>query len=236
MVLLPYKHMSKIKEREQALSLRKAGSSIADIAKKLKVSKSTVSYWCRDVVLSKQACEKIVRISTRKSTAGILRYTEGLRQKRIAETSDDMEYGAKLIGKISSRDVMCVGLGLYWGEGYKKGSQEFGFTNSDVAMVLFYMQWLEMGFGVKKSDLIVRVSINESHRARVKEVESYWSTKTGVRPNQFTKTSLIKSASKKIYANQFDHYGTLRIKVRRGTRLRRRVLGAIQHLSQLKAE
>lgn len=228
--------MSKNIEHEQAIFLRKDGASIADIASRLKVSKSTVSYWCRDIPLSQRARKKIIHTSKRKSTAGILRYTESLRQKRMLQTTEDMTLGTKMIGTMSNRDILLVGLGLYWGEGYKKGSQEFGFTNSDVAMILFYIKWLKVCFGVTERDLIFRVSINESHRLRVSEVENYWSTHLSVPISQFTKISLIKSTSRKIYSNQKEHYGTLRVKVRRGTRLRRRVLGAIKYLSQVRAE
>jgi hypothetical protein len=55
---------------------------------------------------------------------------------------------------LNSRDIYCIGLGLYWGEGYKTGNQEFGFTNSDPKMVCFYIYWLESTFGVKKSELM----------------------------------------------------------------------------------
>lgn len=141
-----------------------------------------------------------------------------------------------MVGKMSNRDVLLTGLGLYWGEGYKKGSQEFGFTNSDLGMLQFYLYWLKVCFRVKKKDLILRVSINEAHKSRVKDVESYWSTNLGISLVQFTKISLIKSVSKRVYSNQSEHYGTLRVKVRRGARLHRTVLGAIKHLSQVKAE
>jgi hypothetical protein len=228
--------MSKTLERHHAQRLRKMGTSIADIAKQLAVSKSTVSYWCRDIVLSKKARQKIVYASNRKSTAGILHYTEGLRQKRLIETQTDAVSGAKMIGRLSERDVLCVGLGLYWGEGYKRGSQEFGFTNSDFSMINFYIQWLKICFAIKEADLILRISINELHKHRVSEVESCWSMKTGIPLGQFTKTSLIKVVSKKVYSNQSEHFGTLRIKVRRGTRLRRQVLGAIASISSKKAE
>ncbi len=71
--------MAKTKEREQAQSLRKTGVSIKGVAKKLGVSSSTVSLWCRDIVLSQAAIEKIVNRSAYKCTLGILQYTESLR-------------------------------------------------------------------------------------------------------------------------------------------------------------
>jgi transcriptional regulator with XRE-family HTH domain len=225
--------MSKYQEKNMAVSLRQKGTSIADIAKKLMVSKSTVSYWCRDVVLSSKAREKIVLASHRKSTAGILRYTEGLRQKRIQQTEAAMEEGVRMVGRMSERDVLMVGLGLYWGEGYKKGSQEFGFTNSDPVMIKFYIRWLQTCFGISNKDLILRISINAMHRQRIKEVESYWVREVAIPFTQFTKTSIIKSTIKKVYKNNGEHFGTLRIKVRRGTRLRRVVLGAIGNFSRV---
>lgn len=220
--------MAKIKEKEQALKLRKVGTSISDIALKLKVSKSTVSHWCKDVALSASAMRAIVSTSKSKSTAALLEYTESLRAKRQRAIFSDMNDGRKLLGKLSERDVYCIGLGLYWGEGYKRGSQEFGFTNSDPFMVLFYLKWLEVVFKVERKDLVLRVGINEIHRNRLEAVEKYWAQLTKIPLSNFTKTSLIKSASLKKYSNSDTHMGTLRIKVRRGTRARRQVLGAIE--------
>ncbi|MEZ4195375.1 MAG: helix-turn-helix domain-containing protein [Candidatus Paceibacterota bacterium] len=222
--------MSKIKEKEKALKLRRGGNSISDIATLLKVSKSTVSYWCRDVSLSIKAQETIAKRSKSKSTFAILRYTESLRAKRRINTLKDMTLGAEHLGSLTSRDIYCLGLGLYWGEGYKKGSQEFGFTNSDPAMIKFYLLWLKEVFKVQRSDLILRVSINSMHQGRIDLVQDYWSAVTQVPLGQFTKASLIKSQSRKIYANLNEHYGTLRVKVRKGTRMRRQVLGAIESI------
>lgn len=223
--------MAKTKEREQAQSLRKTGVSIKDIAKKMSVSTSTVSLWCRDIVLSKAAIQKIVSNSQHKSTLGILRYTESLRLRRQQNVLDDRALGALQLGLLSDRDIFCLGLGLYWGEGYKKGNQEFGFTNSDSKMISFYLKWLSVVFAVTAKDLILRVSINELHKHRIDEVQGFWVRTTGIPISQFTAPSLIKTKSLKTYSNHSDHYGTLRVKVRRGTRMRRQILGAIDSVA-----
>ncbi len=106
-----------------------------------------------------------------------------------------------------------------------------GFTNTDPLMIKFYIEWLYQIYGVKKTDLILRVSVNANHAHRVQKIVRYWSSITGVSSTQFTKTSLIKATSKKIYPNLEEHQGTLRVKVRRGTELRRRVLGSIAALT-----
>jgi transcriptional regulator with XRE-family HTH domain len=232
MVLLPYKGMSKQKERESAQSFRQKGMSISDIATKLKVSKSTVSTWCKDIVLSEEAIEIITRTSKSKSTTSLLRYTESLRAKRQENILISYEVGKKKVGKLSVRDIYCIGLGLYWGEGYKRGSQEFGFTNSDPRMIVFYLLWLHTVFKVNNIDLIARVSINSAHQSRAEEVEKYWSRTTRIPRSQFTKISFLKSQSKKVYTNTENYYGTLRVKVRRGTTMRREVLGAIVEIGE----
>lgn len=224
--------MAKIREREKAIALRKNGESIGVIAQQLSVSKSTVSNWCRDIVLTDSAIKKIARHGKERSVIGLLRYSESIRKKRIDETHKSMRKGSQKLGKLTERDIYCIGLGIYWGEGYKHGSQEFGFTNSDPDMVLFYIKWLKVVFGIELEDLILRVSINACHQSRLAAVESYWSELTKVPIQQFTKTSLINAASKKVYTNTERHMGTLRIKVRKGTKYRREVLGALDALAK----
>jgi transcriptional regulator with XRE-family HTH domain len=231
MVLLPYKFMAKFKEKEKAILMRKQGISISDIAAKLNMSKSTVSMWCRDIVLSADAIANISMRSESKSTKALLKYTESLRIARQNNTEISKKRGKNTLGQLTKRDIYCIGIGLYWGEGYKRGSQEFGFTNSDPGMIKFYVKWLNTVFGVETKDLILRVSINELHRTRIKLVEIYWSKLLNIPLSSFTKPSLIKTQSKKIYSNSEMHFGTLRIKVRRGTNMRREVIGALEALS-----
>ncbi len=225
--------MAKPLEHLRAHDLRKRGKSIADIATTLGVSKSTVSYWCRDIPLSKKAIETLAQKSKNAGTKGLLVASENKRRDRGIRTALAYTAGKSDIAQLSDRDILCVGLGLYWGEGYKKGNDEFGFTNSDPLIILFFIQWVHKIYRVDTSDLILRVSINMQHAYRVSTVEKYWSLLTGIPLKQFTKTSLIKTTSKKIYKNSNDHYGTLRIKVRRGANLRRRILGSIQALQSL---
>lgn len=222
--------MAKPKEHQQALLLRKRGFSIGEIAKKTQVSKGTVSAWCRNIVLSQNQIEEIGRRSKHHATAALLKSAEKRRQERIRVDQLIYKTVIQKIGTVTERDVFMVGLGLYWGEGYKKGNQEFGFTNSDPSMIKFYINWLATIFDISKTDLILRVSINIAHKNRIHTITTHWSKITGVPQCQFTKPSFIKTKTKKIYANATTHFGTLRVKVRRGTRNRKEVIKAIQFL------
>jgi len=224
--------MAYIEKREQAMKLRHNGKSIIEITERLNMSKSTVSYWCRDVVLKKEQMRALVEKQKIGGAFGRLRAAEKKRAARIEAVEKESSRGAQDVGKLSGRDVYIFGLALYWGEGYKSGNEECGFTNSNSHIIQAYITWLKQAYGIKKEDLILRISINETHKSRIRKVEQYWSQLTNIPRNQFTSTSLIKSRSKKTYSNPQGHFGTLRIKVRRGTSLRRRIMGSLKEIAK----
>lgn len=221
------------KEKIIALKLRKDGAGIGEIASKLNVSKSTVSYWCKDIVLTKEQFKKILSNTAFRRNAGSLKGAEQKRKERINRVEYWKRQGLRDVGDITKRDLFVAGLALYWGEGYKKGSMETAITNSDPSIISLYIKWLKEIYCVDKKDLILRVSINESHKNREEIVNKYWAKITGISRSQFTKTSFIKSKSSKIYSNANEHFGTLRVKARRGTNLRYRILGSIEALGHI---
>ncbi len=97
-------------------------------------------------------------------------------------------------------------------------------------MITVYLLWLSKIYNVSSDQLTLRVGINHLHKHREKEVLSFWSIHTNVPESQFTKTSFIKSKSKKVYQNEGSHFGTLRIKVKKSSLLRIKTLGAISHV------
>lgn len=222
--------MAKTLEKEEALSLRKKGESISEIAKMLGVSKSTVSYWCRNVLLTKQQIEKLHRKSLHAGIEKFIELGEQKRKARMENVINQKREGGSLVSELSPRDIFMIGLGLYWGEGYKNSNDEFGFTNSDPRMISFYIKWLRESFKISVNDLILRVSINESHKQREKEIISFWQKITKTQIKQFTKTSYIKTPSKKKFSDSKEYHGTLRVKVRRGSKYKFRILGAIESL------
>src|SRR3989344_534727 len=225
-------YMAFIKLREQARGLRKKGESIARIATMLRASKSTVSYWCRDIALSSKQIQSLVQKQENAGALGRLRAAEKKRSARLARIESESKTGSKTIGALDQRDIFMLAIALYWGEGYKSGNEECGFTNSNPDIIRAFILWLRRVYNVPSSDLILRVSINQTHRNRVDAVERYWSKATGVPRSQFSKASLIKTISQKIYPDPQRHFGTLRIKVRRGTALRRRILGSIEEIGK----
>ena len=223
--------MAKIIEKIKAQELRQKGWSINEIAQKLNTSKSTTSVWCRDISLTPIQIQRLVEKQTSKSYKGRLKGLEKIRQKRLQEVELLRKEGIKEIKKLNKKEFLIAGIAIYWSEGYTAPvNYEVGFTNSDPKMVLFMLEWFKNCCKVSNNRFSFRVGINEIHKDRVKKVEKYWSQLTGIPLSQFNKVSLKKTKIKKIYKNYNEYYGTLRIKVRQGTRLRRKIDGWIEGL------
>lgn len=219
--------MANIQNRETARKLRQSGKTITEIAKKLKTGKTTVSYWCRDIVLTQTQIEKIKQRSKVNGLRGLAIYTEKLRTSRLLRIAEANKLGFEKVKGIDNRDLFIIGLALYWAEGYKKGNEEFGFTNSDPAMIKIIIHWLKKIYDIKKNQLILRISINKIHEARLLPITKAWAKILGISIEQFTKPSLIQSVVKKIYPNNSDYLGTLRVKVRKSSSLRREIMGSL---------
>lgn len=210
----------------RAIKMRRAGKSIKEIAKALEVSVSTVSRWCKDIELTKSQREIL---DERRRSAGIealLPWIEKNQQLKASDIRAQNILGAKDMGTLSKRDIFQLGIGLYWGEGYKRGSQEFGLTNSDPLIIRFILNWLQVCYGVEMDRIIARVTINRRYSDETKRITRAWSKQTGIPLTQFSSPTYIEGYGKPGRDGK-TYLGTLRIKVRNSTSLRRRILASI---------
>jgi hypothetical protein len=223
--------MYDISIKRKAQALRKDGHGIREIAKTLELQPTTVSYWCRDIVLSGVLIQKIKNKGKKKAQEGLLKYGEKVRGQRMERTTIEKEAGKVFVGEINNRDIFMVGLGLYWGEGYKESNSELGFTNSNLFIIKFYMLWLS-NLGVNKEDLIFRLTINEAYRVFESQVRAFWIKNLEIDDSQFSKTTGVKTHLKKEFLPDIQTYhGILRVKVRRGLKLKNMILGGIDALA-----
>ena len=223
--------MAKIKEKDRAIKLRQQGNSVNEIAQKLNTPKSTVSQWCRNILLNKKQIKRLIEKQKSGSYKGRIKFLERTRKRRIEEIKKLKKEGLKEIGRISKRDLFIAGIAMYWSEGYTySGGDQVGFTNSDPKMILFMLRWFKEICKIPSERFSLQIKINKIHKSRIKKVEYYWSKLTQVPINQFNKSILIKSNAKKIYSNIDSHYGTLRITIHQGTQLRRKIYGWIEGL------
>lgn len=225
--------MAKTILRDQARELRiSRGLSIKEISEIVKVSKSSIGNWCRDIMLSDKQLRHLENKQRREGIRGSIRHAEKLRVERIKLELFHKKIGKEDIGYVSDRDLLIMGISLYWAEGYKNGNNEVGFTNSDPRMIRLMLNWFRKIYNSGDEDFIFRLSINHLHKNREKKVLDFWTKYLNIPISQFTKTSFIKSVSKKVYKNHDNYFGVLRVKVRRGVNLRNRILGSIEFLAK----
>ncbi len=202
----------------KAIKLRKTGLSYGDISKKLNVSKSTLSYWLKDIALTKEQQNKLY-------TKQILILSKGpqsqkeRRKREIEKILKEAEN--EILLPISLETFRLFGAALYWAEGSKTNGLKI--TNSDPCLVLFIVRWIEKIFNIPPKEL--KAWLNIYPQQNNSEIKQFWSELTGIPLEKFGK-SFIKPLSKNYKKNNL-YYGTISVRVPKGTNIRYKIFGWI---------
>lgn len=216
------------KKKTQAMKMRNSGMTISDIAKELSVSKGSVSLWCRDVILTKNQKENIHNAMVRAGHKGRMIGAQMNKDKRLKRESYWQERGIKLYKNISKSQLMMLGLGLYWGEGFKAAITSTGFANSDPGMIVIIAKWFRECMDVDSQRFILRLYVNQAHVQREQELLRFWSDLLELPLSQFRKTVVVNVQNKKVFDNPLSYKGVLQLRVSKGTDLKYRILGMIE--------
>ncbi|MGM0629304.1 MAG: hypothetical protein ACQESA_02665 [Patescibacteria group bacterium] len=116
----------------------------------------------------------------------------------------------KDIGKLSKREIFIAGMFLYWGEGSKTAKTLVSVSNTDPAVLRFFIKWLEV-LGVKKERLNVKLHL---YKDMDEDLEKrFWSKEIGVPLKHFSDSYIKDSKVSGItYKNGFGH-GTCNVRV-----------------------
>ena len=123
----------KTEEKQKAIEMRQNGMSLGQIAKKLMVSKGSVSLWTKGIVLTDEQQEKLV---------SRVRYNDPNLEKSKICRDRRMQYqhmGAEKAVKCDND--FAFGCALFWGEGAKSQTQ-VSICNTDVQMLVFFVNFL----------------------------------------------------------------------------------------------
>jgi hypothetical protein len=221
--------MAKSKERLLSRKFRKQGLGVKTIAHRLHVSSSTVSLWCRDICLSDEQVQTLQNNSHDPYYGTRLKYIQKQQNIRLQKIEKCRKEGIKEVGTLSKRELFILGVGLYWGEGFKKDNL-VGFANSDPAMIRFFLRWFTVCCRVPKTYIKVRLGLNEQYKEKVREVQNYWMSELGLSQEQFQKPFFQKVQWKKIYEHPEEYHGVLRVRVAKSTDLLRKIHGWIEGL------
>lgn len=208
---------------------RKKGLTLSHLSKKYNIAKSTVSLWCKDVEISAEAKELIRENWLLATMGGRAKGTLKNKEKRVKSIEEEYIKAKKVLGTINKRDLLIMGVGLYWAEGSKKETGSgFSFINSDHLMIGVMHKWLTEIMNIKKDQLIVNMAINIAHKEREGELLKFWSNLIDFPTGDFGNTTFIRIPHRRLYKNHLEYFGMLRIKVKSSAWLRRRISGMIK--------
>lgn len=180
--------------------MRKNGASYSQIKADLGISKSTLSGWLQDYPLSP---ERVKELRT-KTEQQIERIRETKARKRAARIESVYTHAAHQIGALSEREFFLAGLLLYWAEGTKASPSVVCMTNTDPAMILFFLRWMEAQ-GVQKSHLQVKLHLYAD--MDIEKETRYWAGILSMPLSSFRKPYIKKSFfdKRKNYKGRFGH-------------------------------
>ncbi len=223
--------MAKSEEKLQALHLRREGHSIREIARTLGVSRGSVSTWVRDIELTDTQRKELDSRVAPGRRAGRATGTESNRARRIERLAVAESESIEHFKSLSLEELLLIGLGLYWGEGAKKG-RTLLMTNSDPVVMKLMVRWFKECFGIEGWRLWPRIFISDIHRDREQVLIQYWSEQLHIPVSQFRKTVFLNKG-KKLYENRDTYYGVLALYVSRGTDLQSKILAHIARIGLL---
>ena len=198
--------MTKLIEKRKVVELRKQGKSYSEIRKIIKVSKSSLSLWLKDVVLTD---EQVSDLKMKKVQA-VERYKISMKEKRKAKL--DMYYKSQLKKWIplTEREKLIAGLFLYWGEGNKVSNNTISIANTDPDVIKFRILWFKECLGFLEDQIHIRLHLYSD--MNIKLETDYWAKILGIKSGQFSKPYIKKSLVAKISQKGFGH-GTCTVSV-----------------------
>jgi transcriptional regulator with XRE-family HTH domain len=175
--------------REKARDLRRQGMSVKEIAKALKVSRSSVSLWVRDVELTEQ--QKIDLKERQRHYAGQSAGGIANRKKFMRIRLQYQE-----AGRLKAREgsaLHLAGCMLYWAEGAKSKNRLY-FVNSDPNMLLLFQRFLKEELVVDDEIMRLYVHCHATDPDEIQRIETYWTNLLGLSASHLRKTQIKKGS------------------------------------------
>lgn len=193
-------------EKKRAVELRRKGKSLNEISKLLKVAKSSVSVWVRNVILTEKEKRKLflnswTREAIEKRRDARLKNENARRRKIIEEAETEIK-------KISDKELFIIGVILYWAEGGKTKRGLVRLANSDPNLIKIAMCFFRDICQVREEKF--RAHIHTHSHINVNKALMYWSNITSIPQSQFYKTYSKPSVASKNKKDSLP-YGTVDI-------------------------
>ena len=193
-----------IEIKSKAVSLRKVGYSIKEIARMLNVPVSTTLYWLSHVELTNEVKEILAqkKILGQQKSSVVIR--EKTRQRKIISDTEARLLVNSIKNNNNINSLLCAF--LYWAEGSKNCSH-VGFTNSDPKMIAMFLRLFRSSFEIDESKFHCLIHVHEYHNDQ--EEKQYWSDITNIPLSQFFRSYHKPHTGKRKKTN---YHGTISVR------------------------
>ena len=218
----------KLEKKKIAKELRRQGLSLNEIRRRLKIAKSSVSVWVRNVELTKEQKKKLSEKGIKKEVIERRRKTrlknEGTKRQVVIDRARNE------INRLSGKELKLIGAALYWAEGSKTQRGTVQFSNSDPRLIQLMMRFFKKVCKVPSARFRGHIYIHTHLNAE--KAKKYWHQISGIPLNQFYKTSKQQNKTSKGKKDSLP-YGTFSIEISI-TELFLKIKGWIEGLSKAK--
>jgi hypothetical protein len=176
-------------DKEKARAFRKQGKTYREISDNLgrNIPKSTLSCWCKDIVLSPEHQGRISKINIQNLATSRQKAIAVNARKRQEFLLQIEERNKNITDSLNEDSLKIVLASLYLGEGAKwKSHRGLSLGSSDPEIIRLYIRLLRLCYDVSLDRLRCRVS----HRADqdIDKLQKFWSSITEIPINHFYKT------------------------------------------------
>jgi transcriptional regulator with XRE-family HTH domain len=217
----------KIIERETARALRRKGMSMNEIIRKTGYSKSSVSGWTNNIILTKKQRDGLSQKGRSIESIERRRKSRLFNESKKRQVFTDKAKGD--FSDLSERDLKIIGSMIYWGEGGKTNRNMARLSNSDPVIIKVMMRYFREICGVPNSKF--RASVHTFAYADIDETMNYWARVSGIPRDQFYK-AYIKQSSASLGKRKTLPFGTLDIYVC-DTKIFLTIMGWIEKISEI---
>lgn len=218
----------KPKKKKIARELRRRGLSLSEIRRRLKVAKSSISVWVRDIKLTKEQEKKLSEKGIKKEVIERRRKTR--LKKESTRRQIIIDRARNEIKRLFVKELKLIGVALYWAEGSKTQRGTVQFSNSDPRLVHLMMRFFKSVCKVPSARFRGHIYIHP--HLDDKKAKKYWHQISGIPLDQFYKTSKQQSKVSKGKKDSLP-YGTFSIEISI-TELFLKIRGWIEGLSKAK--
>lgn len=155
--------------RFEARRLRQQGMSVKEIALALKVSRSSISLWVRDIELTE---EQTRILKDRQRFWGAQNSGAHVNRDKAQQIRAMAQEAGRLKAK-ENNSLHLAGCMLYWAEG-AKSRNNINFVNSDPNMFMLFVRFLREELKVKNSEFVLYIHSHSTDVDEIQRQQQYW--------------------------------------------------------------